>query len=249
MNNYGYITYVDDNPKYLKLLDILIESILSFSDNHVEVFSINFNFNHSSDRVHSRRVNLKNKNFFSITNVKPYAACNSMFDLGILLDSDVIITDRTDSLFDEFNERDLLFPIAPLHPEDVFVEQVIFDIFGIKKRTQHYVHADTFIYSNNSKPFLEKWYDSGNMLIQKGITPSVVDETIFNALLWKYERVNTFTDIYDPYYKCFIDFTEENLLNHGYKNPSTVRNIICHGCKDIEKARTIYANLLNSKEL
>ena len=47
----GYVTFVNDNPIYLKLCDILVESVINFSENPIEVFSINFDYKHSSENA------------------------------------------------------------------------------------------------------------------------------------------------------------------------------------------------------
>ena len=36
--NEGYVTFVDTNPTYLELTNILIESVLNFSSRPIEVF-------------------------------------------------------------------------------------------------------------------------------------------------------------------------------------------------------------------
>ena len=71
--NQGYVTFINDNPKYLKLLDILVESVVLFSENPIEVFSINFDYTHSSDKVISRRIDLDRVGFDTICYSKLYS--------------------------------------------------------------------------------------------------------------------------------------------------------------------------------
>jgi hypothetical protein len=243
----GYVTYVNNNPKYQLLSDILIESILSFSKYDIHVFCINHNKNHSSSRVHFTNVSLSEETFFSICNIKPLAAIESIFDCGIILDSDVIITSDLDNLFDEVDNDLLDVPIAPIHPDDVSINQEFLNFLGVKSKTQHYVHADTYIFNKKSTGFLEECYKVGLDCISKNIIPSVVDETIFNALLWKQEKTNAYNYVYDPFYECFLDFNISNLNKHGYDTSKPIKKYICHGCKDPIQAKQIYDNLLKEK--
>ena len=64
--NEGYVVFVNNNPEYLKLCDILVESVLQFSKKPIEVFSINFDYVHSNKRVISNRIDLKTCNFETI---------------------------------------------------------------------------------------------------------------------------------------------------------------------------------------
>jgi hypothetical protein len=51
METNGYVTFVNNNPIYLELTNILVESVLNFSDKKIEVFAINFDYKHSNNRV------------------------------------------------------------------------------------------------------------------------------------------------------------------------------------------------------
>ena len=88
----GYVTFVNDNLNYLKLCDILVESVINFSENPIEVFSINFDYKHSSEKVISRRIDLQTVGFNTICYSKLYSSINTSFDKAVQLDADFIIT-------------------------------------------------------------------------------------------------------------------------------------------------------------
>ena len=147
--NKGYVTFINKNEKYLKLLDILVESVLLFSTKKIEVFSINFDYTHSSDRVINKRINLSEESFSNICYSKLYSSFNSEFDYGIQLDSDFIITNKMDDLFNNLELVEDL-PLGSLHPEDPNNQKNIMSYLGVNVKTQPYVHA-TYLFSNKLK--------------------------------------------------------------------------------------------------
>jgi hypothetical protein len=230
----GYVVFVNNNKLYIDLLDVLIESILLFSNKKIEVFSINFAYHHSSPRVINKKILIKNECFATICYSKLYSSFNSEFDYGIQLDSDFIITDKMDNLFDDCKKINLT-PLGSLHPTDPGNQQDIMDFFDVKVKTQPYVHA-TYLFSNSCKLFLEECYNQSQILFSKNITPANYDETILNVMLWK-EKSNSWVDTYDPYYEFFID--RDNLKIKDYNWMDNVNFYSCHGIKDSLYAKQI----------
>lgn len=236
----GYVTFVDSNPKYLELLDILIESVLFFSDKKIEVFAINFDYNHSSNSVLTKKINLRDKNFSTICYSKLYASFNSEFDYGVQLDTDFIITKEMNNLFIDCKKIKNL-PFGSLHPNDPDNQKNIMDFLNVKTKTQPYVHA-TYLFSNTCKPFLEECYKISQELNNKNIIPLNYDETILNVMLWKYES-NEWVDTYDPYFEFFIDKDKEKITNYNWMK--NVNFYSCHGIKDPTYAKHIFNKLKN----
>lgn len=238
--NEGYVTFVDDNPTYSELTNILIESVVEFSTKKIEVFSINCDFKHSSNRVINRRIDVKEKNFASICYSKIFASLNSSFDYGVQLDSDFIITKDMDKLFDN---RDIIktTPLGSLHPLDPNDQGSLMSYLGVTQKTQPYVHA-TYFFSKECKPFLEECYDLSQFFIKNGNHPPNFDETILNTMLWKYGS-DKWLDCYDPYFDFFLN--HETKHSHGYGWMENVNFYSCHGIKDPNHARQVLNNLIS----
>lgn len=237
----GYVVFVNENEVYLSLLEILIESILTFSTRPVEVFSINFDYRHSSSRVLTKRINLSNVNYGTICYSKLYATINSSFEYGIQLDSDFIITEKMDLLFEKTKTVGE-FPLASLHPQDPCNQKNVMDYIGVDKKSQPYVHA-TYLFSEKTKPFFEECYNLSQELLSKGINPVNWDETILNVMLWKYECKGLWVDPYDIYWEIFV--SGKNWERNGYPLDFNLNFYSCHGLKDPKRAKLILENLKN----
>ena len=237
----GFVTFVNADPTYSALNDILIESVLNFTDLPIEVNSINFNFKHSSERVYCKRINIQTEDYSNICYAKTTASLNTNFDVALQLDSDMIITKESVQLFDLI-DPDERFVLGSLHPKDPCNQGNIMSYYGIDKKTQPYIHA-TYLFTKNSKDFLSEVEEMKNHLIKKQITPINFDETILNCALWKHNRKTSFTDCYDPYFELFFCLTPRKPLYAGYENLPKVKHLICHGCKDPIVAKKIYEEI------
>lgn len=238
----GYVTFVNNNKKYLSLLDTLIESVISFSDKKIEVFSINFDFEHSSNKVLSKKINIVNENFANICYSKLYASFNSEFDYGIQLDSDFILTKKMDNLFSHIKQIGSL-PLGSLHPNDPNNQTNIMSHLGVSTKTQPYVHA-TYGFSNECKPFLEDCFKLSQDFQKKNIVPLNYDETILNVMLWKHNS-NQWLDTYDPYYKLFIQRDFNKIPDYNWMK--NINFYSCHGIKDPEYAKQILSKIKNNE--
>lgn len=232
----GYVTFVNDNERYLKLTDILVESVISFSDYDIEVFSINCQYNHSSNRVHNKIINLNRVDYETICYSKLYSTYNSMFDKGVQLDADMILTPETDLLFKDCDKIKKT-PLGSIHPVDVDNMHNVMNFLGVTKKTQHYVHA-TYLFANSCKDFFKECFDVSNTLMNNGIRPINYDETIYNVMLWKYGSTD-YVKCYDPYFEVFVDNSTKDIHGYGHMD---INYYICHGEKN-------YLNALNILEL
>lgn len=229
----GFITFVNKHQTYCALNDILIQSVLNFTNLPIEVNSINFDFKHSSERVHCKRINIKTEDYANICYAKTTASLNTSFDLALQLDSDMIVTKESVQLFDLIDPEER-FVLGSLHPHDPCNQGNIMSHYGIHKKTQPYIHG-TYLLTKNSKDFLSEVKEMQNHLMKKEITPINFDETILNCALWRYNRKTSFVDCYDPYFETFLS------KKNNY--PLKVKRLICHGCKDPIIAKNIYEKI------
>lgn len=237
IKNAGYVVFTDNNPTYLSLTNILVESVIDFSEYKIEVFGINFDYSHSSDKVISRRIDLSTVNYETICYSKLYSSFNSNFDMGIQLDADFIITKQMDNLFNH-NNQNKKFPVFPIHPQDPNNQIQIMDILGVTEKSQPYVHG-TYIFTNDSKDFIKECYDFSQYCFEKNIHPLNADETILNVMLWKNNVKNQWINPYDIWYEIFLDPSLS-----GYK--TEIDFYSSHGCKDTFVAKQIYDKIKNN---
>lgn len=245
----GFVTFVNNNPEYLKLNDILIESILDFTKLEVEVLGINFDYKHSNKRVISKILNLANECIDTIYYSKIYASMISDFDVGIQLDSDMIVTPNVINLLEQI-EPQYQYVKGSCHPWNGPLQMPhlqMMNHLNVKEKTQPYIHA-TYLFTKNSKDFLKEVYETGMTLYSKNIHPINYDETVLNCLLWKNTIRDGHVDCYDPYFEYFKKNigleTKENVSGPYSTEPNfKVNYTICHGCKDIAESERIFFKL------
>lgn len=244
--NIGYTTFVNNNDTYIKLTDIFVESVLEFSKFNVEIFSINFDYKYKlyNDRIIYRRIDLPIVNFATICYSKLRSSYESYFDYGLQCDADMIITPDSDILFE--NCKNIIdTPLGSYHPSQFINNGIkqIMKLLAVEINTQPYLHA-TYLFSNSCKLFLKECYDISQNFLKKGINPINYDETIYNVMMWKYNKTNSYVSCYDPYYKYFLNEVE----NEEYDKIDVYR-YICHGCKDIQESTHILEKIKNKKYL
>lgn len=232
----GYVFVVNNHRKYLDLLGVALDSVLSFSDKNIEVFGINFDYPSTNPRVMSKRIDIRNENFDGICFVKYDAMLRSQFDTGIYLDTDIVATRDTNKLF--LNDNLITkYPLLPLHPQDDPNIHYLMSLLGIPKKTQHYVHASIYIFNRRCREFLIQCRATGQYLINHNASSFAGDEGITNCLLWKDNAIDAFMRCCDPNY---INF-EWKLYDGKDDNESLYYT--SHGCKDLERAKKILNHL------
>lgn len=238
--NEGFVTFVNNSELYIKLTNVLVESVEKNTSKQIEVFSINFDYKHKSDRVISRRIDLNVVDYATICYTKLFSSFKSKFKFGIQLDGDMILTKDSEKLFEDC-KRINHTPLGSQHPSDPNNQSELMRRMGVVEKTQPYVHA-TYLFSDSCKPFLEECFKQAYDLYKKGYIPPNFDETIYNVMLWKYKSKD-FVDCYDPYFEYFLDRSQSSKNTHGYQNLDNVNFYICHGCKDPGIAKTILNTL------
>jgi len=229
------------------IMDNLVRSIIAFSRYDITVYSINFDYVFDSNRVNVKRVNICNLNLFKIFQTKIYAAIDSGYDIGLMLDGDMIVTREIDKIFDE-NEGAVLkakYPLFSKHPHNPFVNpNHTKEVMGaIRKYTDKlpkmkYVYASC-LFSNENKWFLKDVYDR---MSESEIGGS--DELVINALLTQYQvdydiGYNYFPNATDNLINCYLNNDQESckeLYETYVKHNCPVKFYLFHGhkCKDVK---------------
>lgn len=186
----GFVVFCTKN--WLPIINNLINSILIFSVYEIEVNCINFNHDFKNNRIISRTLNIKNCNFFNITKCKIMATLESKFDIGLLVDGDMIVTDKIDDIFEDNLERitKLKFPLFTKHPHNPHEKHKrITNRVSKKEPKMKWVYS-VYLFTQNQKWFFQEILDIMNKISNKKeelYYMPVPEEGIINALLSEYE--------------------------------------------------------------
>jgi len=243
-NKRGILIVVNKEDKYASLSDVLIESILKFTNLDIEYVTINFNRTFDNIRIHTRRINLNLENNENIYYTKLQAAKTSILDEGFLVDADSVVTPEVVRVFDNINriDGDIL---CPLHPQDPHNQLALMKILGIQEKTQPYVHAACFLYSTKSKSFFDKFFKMYERVKKLNLNDRIYyanyDETFINLIYWEEKRKTSFMDCCDPWFGHAL--TIESYLEKYPKLlgdiPFKVKEYIWHGCKEVDQAKEL----------
>jgi hypothetical protein len=241
----GFTTFCTEN--YTPIVDNLVESVLSFSKYDIIVYSINFDYHHESDRVTTKRVDIKAPNYFKICQTKIFTTVDCGFDYGLILDCDMVATHNIDEIFNEENlarldsSRFPLFakhPHVPLNTNPGFREA--FKRYTNYEPSMRWVYA-SFIFSKNNVWFLQEVLDE----MKKLSAQAGEDELIINALLAKYKvnydiGYNYLPNGLDEMFDLFFGVKEDNVENNPYlRCECPIKYYLFHGhrIKDAEFTR------------
>jgi hypothetical protein len=252
----GFVTFCTED--WVEILDNLVDSVLFFSKYEITVYSINFDYFNENDRVKVKRIDIPTLSMYEICKQKIYSSVDSEYDVGLILDTDMIVTPEIDNIFEDNLERVINseYPLFARHPNDAFknAKEVMLDhvrIFTNNLPKHRYVYA-SFLFSKKNKWFLSEVLNEMN---SRGHILGE-DEMIINCLLTKYQ-----VD-YDIGYNYLPNGTH-NILN-GYLNESTnidditlgylkydcpVKFYIFHGheIKNVKHTKNYLINLKNDK--
>ena len=116
----GFVTFCTSN--WVNILDNLIDSVLEFSKYDITVYSINFTYTHNNSRVKIKPIFIQNESYYEICKQKIFSTLDCDYDIGLILDSDMIVTDKIDNIFDENLDRitNSEFPLFSKHPNNAF---------------------------------------------------------------------------------------------------------------------------------
>ncbi len=258
MNNFGFNTFCTRN--WLPLVEILIDSICSFSEYPITVNCINFDYDFKNTQVISKKI----RDTGIITNSHLYkykwsTLLDSTYDLTVMLDADMIALPEVDKLFYENVNRiaSCQFPLFAKHPHNPFENPIhkyhlknILDMFTSNQPSMKYVYACGLVIKNH-KSFIQEIIDSIDLFHKNNSIPYIEDEGILNCLLAKYQvnydlGYNFFPNstIYKDYISNNIDNSFE-LYESYLKLNCPVKFYCFHGCKDPNEAKNILENIKN----
>ena len=98
--NRGILIVVNNSDLYKSLGDVLIDSVLKFTDLSIDYVTINFDRAFNNSRINSRRINLINECNENIYYTKIQAAKTSELDEGFLVDVDAVVTPKVSNVFE-----------------------------------------------------------------------------------------------------------------------------------------------------
>jgi len=242
--NRGFLIVVNNSDLYKNLSDILIESILEFTDLPIDYVTINFDRNFNNKRISSRKIVLNNECNENIYYTKIQAARTSKLSEGFLVDVDAVVTPLVTEVFkslDRINDSIL----CPLHPQDPHNQLALMNILNIQEKTQPYVHASCFLFSHKSAAFYRKFFDMYSIVKAMNLNDRAYyanyDETFINLIYWKEKRKDTFLDCCDPFFE--YAFSNEDYSSNYPKSIGDVefkiKEYVWHGCKDVARARLL----------
>jgi hypothetical protein len=234
---------------HFPLLDNLIESVLAFSRYPIKVVAINAHYKHSSHRVECQSVSFQRLNYCKIMKAKIIGAVENDFDLGLVLDSDMLVVPEIDKIF-EFGVSATIsqFPLFSRHPHNPIVNPNHHAVMSQLMRlitpnvpSMGWVYA-SFLFGKTNKWFLKETID---VLEQHIDVQWMQDELVLNALLSKYRVtndagcnwvVNGLPQLFEDYFTNSVSDEQRTtyLINH-----CPLKMFLFHGhdCKDPAKMR------------
>lgn len=184
-DNFGFIIFL--TSQWIPLILNLVKSVLTFSKYNIEIYCINFNYNFNNDRIKCINLNIDDVDFFNICKCKLIASVNTNFDIALILDGDMIVTNNIDNIFIENKERviESKYPLFAKHPHNHFHSFNHLNLFTNKQPKMKWVYAN-YIFCKSHIYFLKEALDIMNK-VPKNLHNVLSDESILNALLVKYE--------------------------------------------------------------
>ena len=246
---FAYVCFTIDDS-YVPLLNVLIKSFESFSENHLFIYAIDFLPNRISSIIYrTNRVTIipydKDTTCSSMFNYKAkiltHFIKNQYADVGCYLDVDCVITPQCDSIFEK---RNLITdcPISAVHPDN-FKNNILDNLMkylGVDKPTSPFIHNDLILFNNNTFNFMNTWADA--CISSNHIT--IWDEYVYNVILWKFNiKEDHFIQPIDVYFENFYSNAETRhttYIYHGCKDPNTVQYLFNEMNKYYEHPLTVF---------
>jgi hypothetical protein len=235
----GFITFSDNNPKYLALLTNLLDSVHYFSSRPIIAYGIDVDLDvdvNKYPRLIKRRLKKKDCGP-SIYFCKIHAIIESKLDYGVHLEADSVVNWNVDILFDVVHRWPYPLPLAPRHPGDPrnyapFLKKFNLDF---KSRTTPYIHAQ-FSWNYRAYPFFQQ---ALTLMRENHFLGANFDETAINILLWKAKANHTLCKI-DPFVTYIKNYESQNKICKEYCHTAF---IIFHGSKILTEAMYTFERL------
>jgi len=178
-------------------------------------------------------------------------ALDSGVEQGVYLDADHVPTPEVDRLFEAATAAELAggLPLLPRHPRDLGdeVNGALMAELGVARKSMPYAHSCTMGFGPACRPFLAQCDAVARDCERRGVHPPVVDETIVNVLLWKWQATRQIPSVNLPH-RLFESWRDGTLAGHpGFRERYAGHPweaLAFHYGKDPARARAMLAGLL-----
>jgi hypothetical protein len=237
--NEGFVTFSNNNPKYLALLTNLLDSVHYFSTRPIIAYGIDVDLNLNISRyprLIKRRLNRVDCGP-SIYFCKIHAIIESKLDYGVHLEADSVVNWNVDLLFDVVHQWPYPYPLAPRHPGDPVNYRGFLTKFGLNlnSRTIPYTHAQ-YSWNYRAYPFFRQ---ALNYMRKGYFSGANYDETGVNILLWEMKADHTLCKI-DPFHSYLPAYESNKKLCKEFCHTAF---ILIHGSKDATRMRDVFERL------
>ena len=240
-----WITYSDKN--YMKNTDILLSLLDKFSNIKLIFFTLGFEYDNKYENVIPIYYDLDGKGIPEIKFLKA-ELCQKALDYDkeanfCFLDADIIPTRNCDSIFNNINSI-TNYPLVTRHAYD-FINHFNQEIdknheinllnyidSSIDKRTFFYKQTCVLLFNYGCLDMINRWVVLCNdkfIVDNKNKFAPVHEESILNALLWKYD----YNDCLQELHMDVPHFNYNNVFDfiHTLRNPKDYADFFCDWVK------------------
>ncbi|CAF2130041.1 unnamed protein product, partial [Rotaria magnacalcarata] len=235
----AFVTFSNNQPSYLALLNVLLDSVHAFSTRPIIAFGIDVDLNIDTNkypRVIKRRI-AQSDCGPSVYFCKIHAIVSSNVEYGVLMETDDVVNYNVDVLFDVLHVWPYPLPLSPRHPDDPQNYDIYMKNHNVSKRTTPYIHAH-IIWNYRAIPFLKKLH---SLLRQGDFQGANFDETAVNVMLWKAGANHTLCK-YDPYHTYGDAYIRWPTITNCSQYCHTAF-ITLHGCKEHQVSSDLLTTL------
>ena len=239
-----WITYSDKN--YMKNTDILLSLLSKLSNIKLIFFTLDFEYDNKYENVIPIYYNLNGKGIPEIKFLKA-ELCGKALEYDkdanfCFLDADIIPTRNCDSVFDNINHIKN-YPLVTRHAYDFIhfnteidknheINLLNYIDSSIDKRTLFYKQTCVVLFNYGCLDIINRWIVLCNdkfIVDNKNKFAPVHEESILNALLWKYD----YNDCLQELHMDVPHFNYNNVFDfiHTLRNPKDYADFFCDWVK------------------
>jgi hypothetical protein len=240
-----WVTYSDKN--YMKNTDILLSLLNKFSKVKLLFFTLDFEYENNYENVIPIYYNLDGKGIPEIKFLKA-ELCQKALEYDndanfCFLDADIIPTRNCDKVFDNISSI-TNYPLVTRHAYDFInhfnpeidknheINLLNYIDSSIDKRSLFYKQTCVVLFNYNCKDIINQWVNLCNdklIVDSKNKFAPVHEESILNALLWKYDYNNCLQELHMD----VPNFNHSNVFDFIYtlRNPKDYTEFFCDWVK------------------
>jgi hypothetical protein len=240
-----WVTYSDKN--YMKNTDILLSLLNKFSKVKLLFFTLDFEYENNYENVIPIYYNLNGKGIPEIKFLKA-ELCQKALEYDndanfCFLDADIIPTRNCDRIFDNVpsiknyplvtrHAYDFINHFNPEIDKDHEINLLNYIDSSINKRTFFYKQTCVVLFNYRCLDIINQWVNLCNdkfIFDNKNKYAPVHEESILNALLWKYDYNNCLQELHMD----VPNFNYNNVFDFIYtlRNPKDYTNFFCDWVK------------------